>query len=448
MPKHYKLTPAQSEVWRLYESGKRKIAFIGGIRAGKTFLGAKIFTAEAYRNRNLKSSLGWIVAGTYPLSRVPEREFEFTIDRAAIHRRLRNERAYELKNNFRIEIKTAENPDRLRGPGLAIAWVDEASLISERAWDILLGRVLDTDGILLLTTTPRGRNWLYHEFYIKSLTDPDYVVVQSKTEGNPYVSKEEIEKLRSRYKGDFSRQELDAEFVVFSGLVFRSFDPVKHVIPSPLKLTGKEVVFAGIDFGFNDPFVCLWIAKQDGRYIVFDEHYYANTTLNTHAVLINRRCRRAERFWADPSGAQERAELQRYHVPTIPFQEKSILVGIQMINYLLTTNLADGKPMLQVTDNCVHTIEEFGIYSYREPKDDHNPGEEPIDAFNHCMDALRGAIGSEFYSEFKMLPKMPKREIEPISGYTPIAQEMRRREKELMRITKDKNEDFYDGWLD
>jgi len=446
MAKKWKLSSKQSELWRLYESGCKKLGFIGAIRAGKTFLGARITAAEAYRRRNPKSNLGWIVAPTYPMSLVPERELELVLDRAAIKRRVRQERAIELQNGFRLETKTAEYPDRLRGPGLAIVWIDEASLISQHAWNIILGRVLDTDGIILVTTTPRGRNWLYEEFYLRSKTDPDYMVVQAKTEDNPTISKDEIAKLRSRYKGEFAAQELDAEFVTFSGLVFKNFDIKKHVIP-PLVPKQHATVFAGIDFGFNDPFVCLWIAKQDGHYYIFDEHYYSGQTLQNHSVMIHRRCRKPERFWADPTGAQERAELQRYHVPTLSFKESSVMAGIQMVEYLLTQTLPDGKPILQVCENCTHTIEEFRMYSYAEAKEGRNPTEKPIDAFNHCMDAARGALTSEGYGEFKIAPKIPPKEEEKKPGYTPLAAEMKQRYKELTRTSRNIDE-YYGDWLD
>ena len=108
------------------------------------------------------------------MSCVVEREFENAAgwyeNGGLILKKLASQRAYLLHPPagqdvpFRVEIKTAENPDRLRGAGLGFIWMDEAAMMSEEVYKILLGTILATKGVIFRTSTPRGHNWFYKLF--------------------------------------------------------------------------------------------------------------------------------------------------------------------------------------------------------------------------------------------------------------------------------------------
>ena len=52
------------------------------------------------------------------------------------------------------------------------------------------------------------------------------------------------------------------------------FDIDRHVIGdiSPDEFEGGKV-FSGLDFGFHDPTVNLWMGYKDGIFYILDEHY-------------------------------------------------------------------------------------------------------------------------------------------------------------------------------
>jgi hypothetical protein len=58
-----------------------------------------------------------------------------------------------------VLFRSADEPDRLRGPNLSGAWRDEASLVSVDAFNTLIGRLRESgeQGWLTATFTPRGR---------------------------------------------------------------------------------------------------------------------------------------------------------------------------------------------------------------------------------------------------------------------------------------------------
>ena len=395
--------------WRFAEAikgGARVILFLGGIRAGKTYAGAREALKMIYKYKKLPN-LGWIISPTYPMSQVPERMFKaYAGDLVAKH--LKGERSFLMvppksmpNHYYRVEVKSAEEPDRLRGPSLGWVWIDEGAMITKDCWDILLGRVLDSKGVIFITTTPRGRNWLYDDVYLRSLKDPNYVCIQAPTNQNPHLDYQEVENLRTRYSGEFAKQELDAEFMSFEGLVYKDYKPIWHHTDRK-EIPENATIICGVDFGYNDPFVCLWLAKWDGVWHVVDEHYQNHKTLDYHIKVIKDHplYKRVSKYWGDPSAAQGRADLRAAGInifPAIKTQDpgsrKSIHNGIQEITKWLNMRSPNGDPRFEVWKNCLNTHSEFMQYRFRECSI--NAGENPIDDANHAMDALRYAITSE-----------------------------------------------------
>jgi PBSX family phage terminase large subunit len=385
----------------LFNARKRFVGYIGGRRGGKTYIGAraaalKVLECEA-------PGEGWIVAPTYPMSDNPVKAFEETGIMEFCVAKNKNDRTYEFqtpKGRFIVKVKTAEDADKLRGAGLAWVWIDEAAYISKDAWDILLACVLDHKGTIFLTTTPK-RNWLYDEFYLETFKDPDYALVTSRTDENYILDPKEVEKLRSKYSGEYAKQELDAAFVSFEGLVYKAFDPRCHVIdPMPIPPTAQ--LWSGIDYGWDDPFVHLWIGYWNGHYYIIDEHYESGKPFSDHAhqIKIRQFDKAVVSRFGDPSNPQAACELARYGVYVVP-GKRDIILGVQRINKLLRTIRPDGTPVLQVFSNCVNTIREFSKYCYPD-----TGGEIPMDKNNHAMDALKYATTSLYVDEDPIIHKM------------------------------------------
>ena len=402
----YKPNPGQKKFGDLIQSGRKIILANGGRQGGKTYGGAKESLKQIYKYQR-RPSLGWIVSPTYPMSCVVERAFEEAAgwyeSGGLIIKKMTQQRAYLLvppsgsDEPFRVEIKTAENPDRLRGAGLGFIWMDEAAMMSEEVYKILLGTILATKGIIFMTSTPRGHNWfykLYNEAPENGGKNPMIGAVTWRSAENQCLGENELALMRGQLSSDFARQELEAEFVSFDGLVYRGFDYNRHVIPTFIQLPPGSEVICGIDNGYGDPFVCLWIAKYDGKFYILDEYYEAGRTLDSVARTIKSRIwdRHSIRRWADPSGAQERAELDKFGISTYPARN-DVFSGINCVERMFE------QGRLYIAKGCVNTIAEISQYHYRQ-SEDKNRGEEPVDKFNHAMDALRYAIFSE--SEFSM----------------------------------------------
>lgn len=394
----YKPHAKQQLLREALDAGKRIVLYVGGIRGGKTFAGARETLYSIYKRGQNKRGLSWLVSPTFPMAGIVEKEFEQACDlgggRSLILKKYVGAHAYLLvppkgcDRPYRVEVKTAEHPDRLRGSSLDFVWMDEAAMMDPEAYTILLGRVLDSKGVILMTTTPRGMNWLYQEVHQNLDKDPRMAEVSSTTSENPYLDPIDIEMLRRKYSEQFAKQELGAQFVAFEGLVYEKFQPNMIIDPITTVPAGAEIV-GGVDAGYSDPFVHLWIIKHNGKYYVADEHYQAKQTMEQHAGAIGRGYldKKVIRRWMDPSAAQAQADLAGLGVNTYP-AKNDIQAGINAVSRCIE----EGR--LFISRNCVRTLGEIGMYAYPD-KGSKNKGEVPVDAWNHAMDALRYVIYAE-----------------------------------------------------
>jgi len=198
---------------RFLMSDARYRAFIAGVGSGKTFAGV-MATLKACQ----RSERGAVVSPTYPMMKdviLPTfrdlaEPFIETLNKADLYA--------DLSLGCRVLFRSADKPERLRGMNLGFAWVDEAALIDEETWDILLGRLRLDPGRAWLTTTPKGHNWVYDRF----VADPgdEHETVRASTSDNPHLPDDYIQSLEEQYTEKFRRQELGGEFIEAEGALW------------------------------------------------------------------------------------------------------------------------------------------------------------------------------------------------------------------------------------
>ena len=438
----------QQELADAIANGARVVLFLGGIRSGKTYSGVAECLKQVYLYKK-KPNLGWIISPTYLMSLVTERIFRKLCQTPAgslILSERRGERAFYLRpapgdtEPFRIEFKTAEDPDKLRGASIAFALLDEAAMMKAEVMDIIQGRVLDSRGLILATTTPRGKNWVFHELAVRADWDPKYVLIRAKTSENTYLDPAEVAEKYAKYasKSDtLAKQEMDAQFCEFEGLVFRHFSP-EHICKEFAIPEGTPLI-CGIDWGYNDPFVCLFLAHYEGVWYLVDEYYQTRTLLDDHAAFLknHRLWPDVVRAWADPNGAgsQNIKEFAARGVRCFRARrpdEANRTVGwpelrARELNRLFSSRLKSPfdktqVPGLNFFPHIIHTRNEVEALCFRrlaskveDPHSrrvslrvvdasgreiDQNAGEVIQDKDNHCVDAL----GYALYSEQKLNP--------------------------------------------
>jgi hypothetical protein len=121
-------------------------------------------------------------------------------------------------------VRSADDPDSLRGEGLHFAVMDECAFIAESAWSEALRPALsDFRGGALFISTPKGMNWFWQHWLRgqDSLAHPEWMSWQFPSVSNPYLDAQEIEDARGGLPERVFQQEYLAEFLEDAGGVFR-----------------------------------------------------------------------------------------------------------------------------------------------------------------------------------------------------------------------------------
>jgi hypothetical protein len=181
-------------------------------------------------------------------------------------------------------------------------------------------------------------------------------------------------------------------------VVFDEFDPSLHV--RRVDYNPDLPLYRSLDFGFVNPFVCLWIqVDDDGVVRVIDEYVRRRATIEVHAEQIKQCTVCSEDVVADtfcdPSGAARddvigtSAVLElRNHGIRVRYRRSAIIEGIEMIRRVVKAG--DGKSRLVISPGCVRLIEAMRCYHY--PEDTGRRGSElPFKdgIYDHPIDALR-----------------------------------------------------------
>jgi len=282
-----------------------------------------------------------------------------------------------LKNGAEILFRSADEPDRLRGPNANWAWIDEAGLCPAGTWDIVIGR-LRADGQAgpcFITTTPKGRNWLYQK-------KEQMTVFHSATTDNPYLAKEFVQSLLDSYSGEFLAQEVYGEFARFEGLVYPMFDERIHI----RRRSRDEFQAFGLacDEGYTNPAVVLLVGIDgDGRWHAFSE-FYERGKLQAEVVKYALELSKeysTELAAVDSAAAGLIADMRDSGINAQPAKGR-VLDGIRLIQDRLKVQ-GDGRPRLTIDPSCVNLISEFNSYIWKPDKD------EPVKENDHALDSLR-----------------------------------------------------------
>jgi hypothetical protein len=120
-----------------------------------------------------------------------------------------------LVNGVKIHLRSAENPDTLRGLKLHFAVIDEAAFIKDdNLWSRIIRPALsDLKGGAWFISSPSGRNWFYDLYKIgTNAEDKDWKSWHKTTFDNPTIDPAEIESAKKTLSSFSFKQEFMASF--------------------------------------------------------------------------------------------------------------------------------------------------------------------------------------------------------------------------------------------
>lgn len=401
---------------------RRISAFFAGLQSGKSVAGAiALFTLLYILKLKLPKQSShlnpevWILSKSYTLVDTAFEYFRavagpmlYTNDECRKMGLQRGDsRTFWLHPNenggkpIRLRCRTAADPESLRAtPVLLAAWCDEVAFWKETAWLNLQGRGIVTPTKYLITTTPKGKNWLYQDVYLPGMSGAEPIgVVTCRSVDNPYADKTYLEKLRKKFGPAYSAQELDGLFTQATGYVY-DFDRVRDcfdVLPSEDPAMYKARVI-GLDPGYGDPYAAALLLKDwDNLWWQADEMYLPEKAIVDDAYpVLKQWCDRwkVTDIYCDKRRPADWQGLKRRKLPAGPNMEvfgedgrRTVMPMIRMVQRLFR----EGR--FKINRSCEWTCEEAENYAFPD-REERNQGENPIDYRNHVMDAWRYGICS------------------------------------------------------
>lgn len=417
-----------------------------GRRFGKSVVGGHELIPEALLTRTLQYQLAedgkrrefWIVGPEYSDSAKEFRNFynackrlDLPFDRPGTYN---DEHGGDMQvslwdGTFIVIAKSAKMPDRLVGEGLSGCILAEAAKLKELIWTKYIRPALaDFRGWSLHTSTPEGKNWFYEMW--RRGNDPAYADWQSwrmPSWMNNHIFPDgqidaEIIAMAQDMSPEKFKQEVEADFTEFVGRVFKDFDEELHV--RDLQYMPRYPVYLAVDYGWTNPFVCLWIQEDVwGNVHVLKEYRAEQRDINDIADDLAEdpliRNRKVRLLYPDPAGPGDTAVLtQKLRVRAnkdtggpLKHRLEYIRQGLKL--YPEHAPLEDRTPRLMIDRSCTGLISEMQDYRYPDQKSELRPNkEEPLDKDNHGPEALgrfyRGFYGAPAGRQGKAHAKVTK----------------------------------------
>lgn len=371
-----KLHPAQKII---DDSPARFKVAMTGCRFGKSELGLKYILDRAAR---FPGTRHWIIFPTAVQGRriMWNRLLEFLPQEIIKGRPNATRMDIKLVNDSEIGIRGSDNEVALRGSKLKSIVMDEAAFHKVHIWEeILRPRLADLRGEALFISSPMGRNWFFKLWKAaQEGKDKEWASFHFTIYDNPYIPKEELDKLREVTPVRVWRREYMGEALEDEGCVYGEFGLKNTFEPEEYPNHDKYVCGRGMDWGYGkkgDPAACVWVhISPDKKILVSALHKQQNWSVPRHAEVIKQVS--AGRTIGDGMTVLDRsafrvegtsdmsiaAQFQKQNIPCV-MSEKNVDVGIDIVKRLLE----EGRLLISNKCGDIHKAMKDWEFGQHEP---------------------------------------------------------------------------------
>lgn len=274
---------------------------------------------------------------------------------------------------------------KIRGPTFSGAYVDEATIIPESVFKMLISRCAMGGARIFGTTNPDSPyHWLKRDY----LTDnPDVKSWQFRLEDNPELTDFDREYLIRQYKGLWYQRFILGLWVQAEGAVYDFFDEKVHVIKHAPGYTNSYII--GVDYGTTNPCAFILIGIDFSRFpnVWVEDEYYFDSRVHQRQKTDSEYADDFRRFvgdrpiqavYIDPSAVSFRLELQKRGQQNLYQAKNDVLDGIRFVGQYL------GNGTLKVCQKCTNLLKEFASYVW--DSNSFKSGEDkPLKQNDHCF---------------------------------------------------------------
>lgn len=362
----------------------------GGARAGKTIAILMCLIDLAGTHENLIIS---VVSETMPhLKKGAMRDFIAILqargywDYEAWNK---SDSIYTFPNATIIEFFSADSPDKVRGPGRDILFINECNNVPFETYRQL---ALRTRKVVYLDFNPVAEFYVHTE--LLSRFDAEFVkLTYLDNEALPKSQVREIELLRGNQ--NLWRIYGLGEIGINEGQIYTNWIIDELDEPPPEAKLERH----GLDYGYtNDPSALLDVYRWNGAFVLDEKLYMTGQSNRAIADVIrgneglqpvqpdgtyNGRTRiLTVADSSEPKSIDEMKNSYGILITGAVKGEGSVNYGIQLLQ----------QQTIYVTKRSTNIIKEYRNYLWKKDKHTDQPLNVPVDAFNHGLDAGRYAI--------------------------------------------------------
>lgn len=401
----------------IVECRKRKIAlWSGSVSAGKTFASLFAFL-DAIRTA---PPVGIVVIIGRSLQTVYQNVFTLLQDPAVMGRDIAASVKYTSgatkgsvlgREVMVVGANNAASVGRIQGSTIALAYVDEAVLLPEAFWNMLITRGRVDGARVLATMNPASLNhWMRKEWILKA-DEKNAVYFHFTMDDNPAISESYKADMKASYAGMFYERFILGRWTSAEGAVYPMWDESKHKIRWDRIPRVNRVLGVGVDFGTSNATAGIMIGVTERKLIALDEFWYhADEKLGKPRLAPSKQAAMYKTWLTEKHhpiqethpnqwgpGVQTLPEVE-YHVvdpAAAHFTEELYNVGITAWpgNNDVTAGIATVSRLLEsgqllISDRCKNLLNEITEYRWSEKATEAGK-DEPVKENDHANDALR-----------------------------------------------------------
>lgn len=270
--------------------------------------------------------------------------------------------------------------------GITDIWCEEATELAFDEYtqlDLRLRSRADNLQVYCTFNPVSKANWVYNHWFVGQQPQNTFIL-HTTYKDNQFLPQQYIDALQAMEKTNPTYYRIYAlgEFCSLDKLIYPNW---RQSLPDE---TPSGTLIVGLDFGYvNDPSALIVAyADVDAKKIYVVDEVYKSGMLNDEiANMIKYKNLQKEIIIADSAEQKSIEEIKRLGISRIRPAVKgqgSILQGIQRLQQF----------EIIVSPQCQNTIVELQNYSWQKDKSSGEYTNQPIDTFNHALDALRYAI--------------------------------------------------------
>lgn len=390
--------------WKIYDGAKLKPRYIsnkGGTRSTKSYSTLQ-FLHMLIPKVDKSGDITSAVSESFPhLKRGIIRDFERIVGHPlkADNHWNETEHTWTYDNGAKLEFFSVDDAGKVHGSQRKRLWANEANHIE---WETFRQLVVRTSSIIFIDYNPSAICWIQKKIEPRK----NCYLIKSTYLDNPFLTPEQIAEIESN-KDDKNWWKVYGlgEDGTLDGLIYE-FEQIDALPPKGVNKAEKDktdeekyadslIEIQGLDFGFtNDPTARVQVlADPKRKHLYVRERCYRTNMQNKHIVESLRadEVGRNVEIFADCAEPKSIKDIKDEGFRVIAC-DKDAPVKSDKLKFQL--QWMQGWKLF-VTKDSLNLIEELRNYCWAKDKDG-NTLNQPIDKFNHLLDALRYAVWSRF----------------------------------------------------